>query len=275
MRVSPSYDLLGQAGRSPVVLSVAHAGRAYPADIGTRLKVPLAQTLPLEDRLVDQIIGRNHAIVQRVPRLLIDLNRAETDLDPAIIVGGIVRFPVLSIKARGGLGLVPTRLGAVGELWRAPIEPTELAQRLRDWHRPWHAAVAAALALARGRFQAALLIDVHSMPPIGNGEGAQIIIGSRHATSARKSTVGFVVQWWRERGYRCVAEVPYAGGHIVERHGNPAVGIEALQIEFDRRLYLDNWLSELGKGHATLRASLAEFTEAAARHMSMIAIAAE
>jgi N-formylglutamate amidohydrolase len=42
---------------------------------------------------------------------------------------------------------------------------------------------------------------------------------------------------WRENS-------PYAGGHIVERHGAPSRGVHAVQLELDRSLYLDAALDQ-------------------------------
>ena len=39
---------------------------------------------------------------------------------------------------------------------------------------------------------------------------------------------------------------PYAGGHILDRHGDPAHGIHAVQIEWSRALYLDAALDQPG-----------------------------
>jgi N-formylglutamate amidohydrolase len=41
---------------------------------------------------------------------------------------------------------------------------------------------------------------------------------------------------------------PFAGGHVIERHARPARGIHALQIELDRRIYLDPVLRSPGPG---------------------------
>lgn len=41
---------------------------------------------------------------------------------------------------------------------------------------------------------------------------------------------------------------PYAGGHILDRHAAPGKGIHAVQIEFDRALYLDEALDGPGGG---------------------------
>jgi len=136
---------------SPVILSVPHAGRDYGAHLlnAARLRKELLETL--EDRLVDRLIWRATALgmtafVARAPRLEIDLNREERELDPSLIApplpsGGLVQ----SARTRGGLGLIPSRLTGSGPIWRERIPRAELDRRLDTIHRPFHAAIAEAL----------------------------------------------------------------------------------------------------------------------------------
>jgi N-formylglutamate amidohydrolase len=39
-------------------------------------------------------------------------------------------------------------------------------------------------------------------------------------------------------GLAAAANDPFAGGHIVDRHGRPQAGVHAIQVEIDRRFYL-------------------------------------
>src|SRR3546814_20456236 len=88
------------------------------------------------------------------------------------------QFSAPGRKERAGLGVVPTRLFDCGPLWKRPIDSAALYWRLESFHRPSHAALAEALVEARGRFGHAILIDLHSMPPIPLGQpgpGARIV----------------------------------------------------------------------------------------------------
>jgi N-formylglutamate amidohydrolase len=60
-----------------------------------------------------------------------------------------------------------------------------------------------------------------------------------------------------------VRNAPYAGAHILARHGRPDRACHAVQLEFDRRLYLDAGLSEPSAGLATARMLLARLAKAA------------
>jgi len=68
----------------------------------------------------------------------------------------------------------------------------------------------------------------------------------------------------RRAGLQVALNSPYAGGHIVERHTNRARQIDAIQFEFDRRLYLDRRHDQPGTGLAGLSRLLGEIVDAVA-----------
>lgn len=228
---------------SPIILSVPHAGREYPMALRAALRVPLAAATVLEDRYIDAVAlaahGAEALFVQRRARAWIDLNRSEQERDPAIDEGATwTALPLASAKLRGGLGLVPRRIAGAGELWRRRLDADDVAARIRDDHRPYHAALSHALSAARQRFGTAVLLDIHSMPSLGP-ERARIVIGDRFGRSAAARFVTAVEAVAVRHAIPVALNVPYAGGHILDTHAAPARGIHALQIEFDRALYLD------------------------------------
>ena len=54
-------------------------------------------------------------------------------------------------------------------------------------------------------------------------------------------------------GFEAGLNDPFAGGHVIERHAAPARGVHALQIEIDRRCYLDATLKSPGPGSTASR----------------------
>ena len=246
----------------PVLLSVPHAGRDYPPELLVNLRVPPAELLRLEDRYADRLIqpaisSGYPAIVAHRARAYIDLNRAETDIDTGMVAGSdTAKAPVLSAKARGGLGLFPRRLQMCGELWRSPIARGDAEQRIADVHRPYHQSVAAILSAMRARFGVAILLDVHSMPPIPirahEDVQPQIVIGDRFGRSAASIYTELVVSRAQMQGIKAALNTPYSGDYILQRHGDPGRGIHALQLEVDRSLYLDSDLREPTAGLKTM-----------------------
>ncbi|MGQ0660961.1 N-formylglutamate amidohydrolase [Sphingosinicella sp.] len=243
---------------SPIVISVPHAGRAYSHALLAASRLHRSVLESLEDRLVDRLVWRavEHgavAFLAQAPRAEIDLNREESEIDPALIAPPPPLAGRPTARARGGLGLIPSRINGSGAIWRQRIPAAELERRLDEIHRPYHAALAAALAAARARFGGALLLDVHSMPPRrepGGEAGPQIVFGDRHGTACAAPFMAEALAVARLAGWRARANAPYAGGHIVERHGRPARHIHALQIELCRSAYLDVTLENPGRGFA-------------------------
>jgi N-formylglutamate amidohydrolase len=251
-----SFQRIGPARPvSPVILSVPHAGRDYGPALLAAARLPRRTLELLEDRLVDRLIWRATqagatAFVALAPRAEIDLNRDARDIDPMLVDPPLDPARVTpSPRARGGIGLVPSWIAGAGPIWRAPIPRAELDRRIAMIHRPYHDAIAAALDSARDRFGGAVLLDCHSMPPRHPASGdARIVIGDRHGTSAGPALRAAALGVAASLGHAAGCNAPYAGGHVVARHGRPERGIHALQLEIDRALYLDAALTAPGPG---------------------------
>lgn len=256
------FDIFNEEAPGIVVFSVPHAGRDYPAWLLDRLAVSADRVFALEDRLADLLVAGVvregwRTLVARQPRLMIDLNRAETDFAARAVTGARNPSARPSHRARGGLGLVPDRLGNV-DLWRSPLQMTDLAERIVSIHRPWHAAVQRALNAARDANGIAILVDVHSMPPLPGFAPPQVVVGNLHGASASNDVTQVAAACFREAGLQVAVNAPYAGAHMLERHGRPAHDILALQVEIDRRLYLDPALTSPGTGLAVMQKLLSK-----------------
>ncbi|MGN6269540.1 MAG: N-formylglutamate amidohydrolase [Sphingomonas sp.] len=263
-----SFDLCGSldAPASPVVLSVPHAGRDYPLALRAALRVPLEALAVLEDRHVDALahVARRTEtmLVQRPARAWIDLNRAENERDPRIDDGVSAKMqPAESAKLRSGLGLIPRRAGRAGDLLQRRLSNAEVIARIRADHRPYHEALGRALTAARARFGVAVLIDLHSMPPPG---AAEIVFGDRFGRTAASRFVHRIEAEAEAAGLAHALNTPYSGGHILQRHADPARGIHAIQIEWSRALYLDARLDAPGPGLARTAQALRAMLDALA-----------
>lgn len=234
----------------PVLLSVPHAGRDYPDWLVAMSTGGRPALHPLEDPLVDELaapavnagIG---AVIARAPRAAVDCNRAEDEIDPTVVATGPLAR--ITARARGGLGVVPGRTVSHGPLWRRPIRRDQLEERLDQAHRPYHRAVGEELGRLRDRFGCALLLDCHSMPPLPKG-GPAIVFGDRYGRTAAPWITAEAVEIAAAAGYRVAVNEPFAGGHVIERHGEPSVAMHALQIEIDRLCYLQDGCAQPGPG---------------------------
>ena len=234
---TPLVEVIEGRG-GPVLLSVPHSGRDYGADLVARSRLGRASLERLEDPLVDRLIAGAvdrgvGAVIARAPRAMVDVNRAVAELAPAAIIGRRGEPP--TARARAGHGVIPTRLGGVGDLWRGAIDEHEFERRLALVHRPYHDALAARLALLAETWSDVLLLDCHSMPP--RPGDANVVFGDRHGTSAAPWLVEAAETIARRRGFAVARNLPFAGGHVIERHGRPRLRVHALQIEVDRATY--------------------------------------
>lgn len=251
-----------EPSRVPVLIAVPHAGRSYPHSLLERMRHPSYASLRLEDRYVDRLAERIAAetgaalLVAHAPRAMIDLNRAIDDVDWEMFrraAGTDVGSYTPGMRARSGLGLIPRRLPGLGELWTRRHDEEELAARIAGIHEPYHACLAGTLDALRQRWGAALLLDLHSMPPLalrGGQPSPEFVLGDRFGATCHGSLVGSVFGYFAEMRRGTAHNRPYAGGYVLDRHAAPARGIHALQIEVDRSSYLDSRLVEPGGGFA-------------------------
>jgi N-formylglutamate amidohydrolase len=201
-------------------------------------------------------------------------------MDPGMLSRPMDVQPILSAKARGGLGLVPRRTAVLGDLWRRRFSPEEIDDRINRHHRPYHNRLETLMEAARRRHGTAILLDIHSMPPLlqdGARTPPQIVVGDRFGRSASSILTELAGATFEAAGLRVAYNAPYAGGHILDRHSAPADGLHAIQLEFDRRLYLDSHLRAAGDGltdMARLLRQVAERLSDAAPRLSL-PIAAE
>lgn len=258
----PAFELGGgQRPCLPVLIAVPHAGRVYPASLLETMRDPDESCLRLEDRHVD-IVARAVAastgaalITANAPRAMIDLNRAPDDMDWDMVQGGPPGPQprhAAGRRARSGLGLVPRRLAAIGELWNRRIGKDELAERVAQVHQPYHYMVGHMLESLRDEWGAAILLDLHSMPPLGQKTGPDqapdFVVGDRFGVSCAATLSAVALQHLRSTGRPVAHNRPYAGGYVLDRHGAPARHVHALQLEVCRAAYLDADLRDPGPG---------------------------
>ncbi len=247
----------------PVLIAVPHAGRAYPGALLERMRNPGFAALRLEDRYVDRLaeaVARQteaSLLVARAPRAMIDLNRAVDDVDWTMFgdrpaeVGSYTP----GRRARSGLGLIPRRLPGIGELWKRRHDHADLAARISGIHEPYHARLGEVMLGLRARWGAALLLDLHSMPPLGLRSGLpgpDFVVGDRFGASCHGNLVASTFAYFHQIRRSAGHNRPYAGGYVLERHAAPGRGLHAVQLEIDRSCYLDSRLAEPGPGFESM-----------------------
>ena len=248
--LGPPIEVLHpDAGALPLVISSPHSGRIYPQSMLSELRVPVERLRCLEDGEVDQLFDAAPRIGApllraRFARAYVDPNREAFELDAALFDGLPNHVNANSVRARAGLGTIPSRIGGEGIYrWRLSFE--EAQQRIRIAYWPYHRALQGLIARTHAAFGAVLLLDCHSMPSLAPDgaaatEGAiDFALGDRFGRACSPLVVDRAEAILRRHGFRVARNRPYAGGYITTCYGRPETDVHALQIEVRRGLFME------------------------------------
>lgn len=264
---APVFSLDAPPGEaSPVICASPHSGRRYPPELLAAARLDLRQLRRTEDAYVDQLVRdaptRGATLLRaEFGRAYVDLNRDPLELDPAMFDGPLpAGVKVHSTRVAAGLGVIPKLSASGREIYGRRLDVSEVERRLAHAHRPYHDALEQVVRTAIKAHGCALLLDWHSMPSsaarVGGGAAPDVVLGDLHGRSCAPGVVDAIEAWCVRQGYRCQRNQPYAGGYTMERYGQPAGGVHALQIELNRALYLDEARLELTPGFDRLRRDL-------------------
>jgi N-formylglutamate deformylase len=250
MEPNPPFRLMEPSQlATSAVFNSPHSGQNYPAELVRRSRLTRLGLRASEDVLVDALFAAAPAcgaplLAATAPRAWLDLNRAPSELDPALIRGA--RSQGLNQRVAAGLGVIPRVVSEGAQIYRGKIALDEAEARIQGVHEPYHAMLEQLLARARDTFGMAVLFDCHSMPtealraaPRIQGRCPEIVLGDRFGAAASRALVAFTQRAFEQAGFIVARNAPFAGGYITQRYGRPSRGVHAIQIEIDRGLYLD------------------------------------
>eukprot|EP01031_Cornospumella_fuschlensis_P051642 gene51642-63136_t len=87
-------------------------------------------------------------------------------------------------------------------------------------------------------------------------EHADFVIGDRDGTTASPALSALICEHLRACGYSVEYNHPYKGVELVRRYGRPAEHRHSLQLEINRKLYMDEQTLEMTQNFATLKGNL-------------------
>lgn len=144
------------------------------------------------------------------------------------------------------MGLIRREILRGVPIYSAPLTIAEVSARIDTYYRPYHAAVKAGLDRLHAAYGAVWHVDWHSMKPVGvamNVDAGEprpdFVVSDGEGTTAAPELTGTVSGWFRQRGYSVSVNAPYKGAEMIRRYGAPDEGRHSIQIEINRRLYLD------------------------------------
>jgi N-formylglutamate amidohydrolase len=260
--------------RSAFIFASPHSGQDYRPEFLAASRLELAVLRRSEDCFVDELFAaapRHGAALLRAlfPRAFIDPNREAYELDPMMFDGPLPSHAnITSPRVAGGLGTIAKVVADGQEIYRSRLNYAEVEQRIEALYKPYHGALARLIDEALARHRIAILIDCHSMPSIGGPMDqdrgrprSDIILGDRYGTACGGNLVRIVRQALEAKGYRVSMNNPYAGGFCTTHYGRPSGGVQALQIEVNRALYMNETQFQKTAGFARVQHDLGALIE--------------
>ena len=251
----------------PVIFDSPHSGTLYPADFDA--VVPRLVLRRAEDTHVEALYAAapDHGatlIAANFPRSYIDANRSLLDIDAALLEGAWPGPINVSRKTEKGIGLVWRLLDTGESIYTRRLTVAEVQGRIARCYAPYHKAVRDAINSAHKHYGAVWHVNCHSMPAMSSviseeGPGvarADFVLGDRDGTTCNPEFTAFVALALRGMGYDVRVNDPYKGVELVRAYSDPAAHKHSLQIEVNRKLYMDEDSRERNEGFATLQANL-------------------
>jgi len=228
--------------RAGVIFASPHSGNIYPENFVKRSQLDLEQLRRNEDMFIDKlftpaIVAGAPLLTAQFPRCFVDVNRAPNELPEHW--SDMPDEP--SARTQAGIGVVPTHINDALPIYEQELGKAEAQARLNQLYHPYHNALQAIISEALEKFGQALLIDCHSMPgfaPMG-ARRPDIILGDKFGKSCHGETLAMLKSLFQKAGYSVVVNHPYAGGFVTSHYGRPDTGVEAIQVEINRDLYLN------------------------------------
>lgn len=276
---SPSQAFTIAASRTdhdhdvPVVFDSPHSGTNYPADFDTI--VPRLTLRRAEDTHVEALYAAapEHGavlIAAEFPRSYIDANRSLLDIDAALLDSAWPGPINASRKTEKGIGLVWRLLDTGEPIYTRKLTVAEVQTRIANCYAPYHKAVRDAINAAHKHYGAVWHINCHSMPATSSvisdeGPGvprADFVLGDRDGTTCAPEFTTFVALTLREMGYEVRVNDPYKGVELVRAYSDPTVHKHSLQIEVNRKLYMDEITREPNANFDKLQADITALVKA-------------
>ena len=264
------------SGTSALVLDSPHSGTQYPADF--LFSCDALALRRAEDTHVDKLYDFApslgiHWVEAYFPRSYLDANRNTTEIDETLLdapwPGAIETDAIAMSKIRLGKGLIWRSTDDGLPIYSRHLSVAEVQARVVNCWQPYHAAIQSAIDAAHAQHGFSVHINCHSMPAIASsnatdfpGEAhADFVVGDRDGTTANPALSKLVCDHLRSLGYSVAYNHPYKGVELVRRYSNPAAQRHSIQLEINRKLYMDEETLDITPGFAALKANLRSLVE--------------
>lgn len=224
------------SGDSPIILGMPHTGTYVPEDVFSKLNAngqKLADTDWHIDKLYEGLLAEATIVRANFHRYVIDANR-----DPS----GKSLYP-----GQNTTSICPLTDFDGEAIYLDGEEPNESdnAQRIIEFHAPYHAAITAEIERVRQKFGVAILYDCHSIrsniPFLFDGQLPDFNIGTNEGQTCAPKIEQITHDICREAdSFTTVLNGRFKGGWTTRHYGHPENGVHAIQMELAQCRYLQS-----------------------------------
>ena len=251
----------------PLVFDSPHSGRHYPDDFG--YVCDFQHLRKAEDTDVDDLYSFAPAlgatlVSAEFPRSYLDPNRRVEDIDTSMIDGEWPGPVDLSPKTKSGIGLIWRVLDDNSPIYARKLSVAEVSRRIERCHAMYWAAVTNALDTAHATHGRVVHVNCHSMPAAAGTISwvktgtpfADVVLGDRDGSTCAPQMTAQLAADFRGEGLSVAINDPYKGVELVKRFGRPLENRHSIQIEVNRKLYMNELTRERKTNYPVLKASL-------------------
>ncbi len=254
------------------IFNSPHSGSIYSKEFLESTNLEIFDLRTSEDAFVGELFSPtkffNCLLMEaKFPRTFVDLNRSHLELDPYLISGDF-RFDKTA-RNMAGMGVIPRITGNGKEIYSNIIIAEDAKERLKQYYFPYHRFLGDLLIESKRRLGYAVLFDCHSMPSKLNLEfnsskcnnNPDIILGDLNGTSCSSFLTNTVNSIFEKYNFLVTKNHPFSGGYITKKYGDPANDIHVIQIEINKKLYMDEKNIKRNNNFENLRIKLTSVIE--------------
>ena len=254
------------AKAAPLLVDVSRSGREYPKEYRSPLPFTTVHdnvSMYVEDLWAGAPGVGATLLYCAFPNTWVDVNRNELDMDPAIVDGEWTVELKPTARTLEGLGLIKTKARYGEPFQERKLTVAEIQERLDRYYRPYHAELKRIADDLYSKFGRLTQISCHCMSAVGapthpdaGQPRADFCVSDLRGVTASKEAMARVVDTLKSYGYSVSVNSPYIGNELIKRIGDPARGIDSIQVEINKKLFMDTKTFRGTGGLAKVKADL-------------------
>lgn len=257
--------------RVPLFVSIPHSGTKVPMEADWLKTIPLSVLMCDVDAFVDELYApalkefQIPSVIFEWHRYAVDANRLSSDISSATVENAGSALQTQNEKRglkrqnkEAGKGLATPKEKSSSDIhWHKTTKADLLISKplskklheklIKNYFDPFHEKMERQFsALKEAGHPNIYLMDLHSMPSQGlafhkdpGQSRPQVVIGDRKGKSCSSAFRDLVLTAYKKAGFETALNWPYQGGAITQRYGSDPKGRHSLQVELNRKLYMD------------------------------------